>query len=356
MQVIMSNPGLEFAMIGNPGPRRRRRRPQKKRKKAMAFTKKQAQGLAKGFRKRSLPVPAKIRRKLKRNPKRSSQKRGWAGRRKIRQKTLKKRRALAKRYRRKVSRGTKVVARRKKGRRKTNRKFSKRTGIRTGRRGNISFRRRRRTIATNPARAVSVKTWTDGITNLPSNLGSIFKGKKMAGNVLFAAGGVLTSATVGNLARGAVLGAIGNAMPGIASNRIVQGVLGAATSYTSGYLIGKMVIKNKSSQNAFITGSAVAAIVSAIFPGQINAMLTSIPVIGPQLAVLPGMDGYVSAPSYQGVGTYVEAPGYQGVGMDPSDAVAGIGMDDMLAGDLGTYVEAPGYQGVGMYGQSHLDQ
>lgn len=361
MQVVMSNPGLEFAMVGNPGPKRRGRKPQKKGGRKMArrrrsFTKKQAQALAKGFRARGMAVPAKIRAKL-RNP--GTKAGARKARRKKRIKQLRKRRATAKRYRRKA-RGYKVVVRRKAGRRKKSRRFSKRTGIRTGRKGTISFRggrgRRKKLIATNPGGALSFKGWTSGFTDLPKNLPKLLKGKKMVSNVLYMGGGALVSTMAGGLARGAVLGAIGQVAPTIASSRIVQGVVGAATSYTGGYLVAKVLIKNKTSQAAFITGSAAAAIVSAIFPGQINAMLTSIPMIGPQLSMLPGMDGYVSAPSYQGVGSYVEAPGYQGIGLDPSDAVAGIGMDDMLAGGLSSYVEAPGYQGVGMYGESFLDQ
>jgi len=355
------------------------------------FTKKQARGLAKGFRARGLPVPAKIRRKLK-NP--GTKAGARKARRKGRRKVLRRRRSQAKSYR-KAARGYKVVVRRKAGRRKSNKRFQHKTGIRTGRKGTISFRAGRgrgrsgtKLVATNPRRrrrstrhnpALSAKTWQKGLTNLPQNLGGIFKGKDMMPNIGYAAGGALGSIAVGNLVRGAIFGAVGNVAPGVADNRLVQGVLGAAVTYSSGYAIGTLVIKNDRRRTAFITGAATAAIVNALMPGQVNRLFTSIPVVGPMIQNIPGMNGlgaYVDAPSYQAVGTYVDAPSYQAVGdlgmysnskdmlpgmgaYAPGDAVAGIGYnDDALAGELGTYVESPGYQAVGdigMYASSFLD-
>jgi len=98
-------------------------------------------------------------------------------------------------------------------------------------------------------------------------------------------------------------------------------------------------VKSAASKQAFITGTAAAALIEAVFPGRAANMLSRIPVIGPYVASsaspvqgLAGMFGsdelaaYVESPAYQGVGAYVESPAYQGVG---------------------AYVESPAYQGVG---------
>lgn len=371
MLVTMSNPGLHLAVIGNPG-RRKRRSTKGKSMARRRMSTAQKKALAKGFRARGLPIPAKLRT----NP---GTKRGAAkSRRKLRRKQLSKRRRTAKAYR-KRARGYHVVVRRKAGRRKTNRRFGRAYGIRTGRKGTISFRRRKggrsRLVATNPRRRsrrsrrrtrtnppLTAASWAKGITSMPTNLMSIFKGKDMLPNVGMAGLGVVTGIVGGGMARGFVMGAVGSVAPGIASNRLVQGLIGGLVTYTGGYAAGHLLIKNDRRRVAFVTGSAVAALAQALFPGAITGMLTSIPFVGPSLARLPGMNGmgaYVSAPGYQAVGryaeplaAYVEAPGYQAVGYDP--AVAGA--DDALAGALGAYVEAPGYQGVGMWGSSHLDQ
>lgn len=378
MLVTMSNPGLEFAMVGNPGPARSRRfHPKRIRRNSMRRSRRlsarQWAALRKGWRSTwANPGTALGARKARR----------VAGRR--RRATRKQERSFWTRR----ARGYKVTVRARAGKRKANKRWARSRGIRrrTGRFGTIGIyasrgrgRRSKKLIATNSprrrrarrnprrksrgwrrnpavARTLSVRNWTQGLTGLPSNLPAIFKGKGVVGRTVAAGGGMIGGIVLGGAARGLVMNVISRVAPTVVDNRIVQGVLGAAITYSGGYLAGSMLIKNPATRNAFVTGAAVAAIVNALLPGRVNALLTRLPVIGPQLAMLPGMSGYVSAPSYQGIGTYVSAPGYQGVGRSPNDAVAGIGYDDALAGELGTYVQAPGYQGVGMYGQSHLDQ
>lgn len=369
--VTMSNPGLPLAIVGNPGPRRRsrttRRRTSPKGKKKMAFTKKQARALAKAWRARGKRVPSKIARKL-RNPGTK------AGARKARRrkaiKTSKRRARRARSYRRKLPRGIKVVVRRKVGKRRKSRKFGKKYGIRTGRYGGVSFRRGRKQYATNPKRrrgkkrrsgkkrrnpTVSVSSWKQGIFGLPKNLPKVFSGKGMVTNVGFAAGGAIGTLVVGGMLRGTVMSVL---PASIAQNRLLQGVIGAALSYTGGYGVGQLLIKNERRRTAFITGAATAAVINLIMPGAVNRFIGGLPVVGSVLSQLPGMQGigaYVEAPGYQAVGympnnalaAYVEAPGYQAVGSYA---------DDALAGELGAYVEAPSYQAVGMYGASHLDQ
>lgn len=376
MLVTMSNPGLHLAVIGNPGRKKRRSRKGKSMARRRRMTSAQKKALAKGFRARGLPVPAKLRT----NP--GTKAGARKSRRKLRRKQLSKRRSAAKAYR-KRARGYHVVVRRKTGRRKTNRRFGRSYGIKTGRKGTISFRRRKggrsRLVATNPRRRrsrrsrrrtrtnppLTAASWMKGITSMPQNVMGIFKGKDMVPNLGMAGLGAVSGIVVGGMTRGFVLGAVGKVAPNIASNRLVQGVLGGLITYSGGYVAGRMLIKNDRRRIAFVTGSATAALVQLLFPGAITGMLTRIPVVGPMMANLPGMSGlgaYVAAPGYQGVGRYpqplagyVEAPGYQAVGYDPAVA----GNDDALAGELGAYVAAPGYQGVGdigMWGSSHLDQ
>lgn len=281
--------------------------------------------------------------------------------------TLSKRRAVAKRYRRKLK-GVKVHVRRKAGRRKASRKFTRRTGIRTGRKGTISFLRRRKILATNPRRrkgkrrgrrsnpAISAASWKRGITQIHRDVPALFRGKVVK-NLAFATGGAVGALVVGGMARGVVMGAVARVAPALAANKIAQGVLGAALSYSGGYAAGQMLIKGEQARRAFITGAAAAAIINALMPGQVNAMLVRIPVLGPMLANLPGMSGlgaYVLAPASQSIGSYVSAPSYQGVGYDPT--IAGIGyQDDALAGELGAYVTAPASQSMGGM-RSHLDR
>lgn len=389
MLVTMSNPGLPFAVIGNPGPRRRRRGHIRKnpmtvstrRRGRRRLSSKQLAALRKGWRALGI-IPGKKRR-ARRNPSTKAKRRrahkggGTAtGARKARRKRARRfmraRRMAARRFRRKL-RGFKVTVRRKAGRRKRNRAFSRKYGIRTSRKGTISFRagRKRKLVATNPRRrrarrsgrawrnpAISLRGWQAGLTGVVRNASGLLKGKDMVPNALFATAGMVGGIVGGSFVRGTVMGLIGQVAPNLAANRLVQGVLGGLITYTGSYAIGVLAIKNERKRTAFVTGGAIAAVIGLVMPGAVNRLLTGIPVLGPQLARLPGMNGlgtYVSAPGYQGVGTYVEAPGYQGVGSD--DAVAGIGYSqDALAGELGAYVSAPSYQGVGMWDQSFLDQ
>jgi hypothetical protein len=133
------------------------------------------------------------------------------------------------------------------------------------------------------------------------------------------------------VASGAVVG-LSKRIPGVgtvANNAIGARVLGLLGNFTVGYLASKF-IKGPNGQ-AILAGSIVSGLVEAVAPGQMDRVIGMIPGIGPtlrgaKLSGLYGFDGYVSAPSYQGVGGYVSAPSYQGVG---------------------GYVSAPSYQGVG---------
>jgi hypothetical protein len=374
MLLTLSNPGLPLAIIGNPSPRRRRgskensmlflrRRARRARRTRRSLSRKQLAALRKGWK-----LMARRHRRSRRNPGTKSGAR--KARRKGRRKQMRARRLLARRYARKL-RGFKIVVRRKAGRRKASRRFTRKYGIKTGRRGTISFRagkgKRKKLVATNPRRRRShrrrshrrnpsigamARGWTGGLTGL-TKAPSLFKGKDLLPSALFAAGGMVGSLVAGGVLRGTIMGVVGKFAPTLAANTMVQGVLGAAISYTGGYAAGTLLIKDAKKRQAFITGAAAAAVLGLIFPGKINALLIKIPVLGPMLAKMPGMSGYVSAPAYQGVGIqdqlagYVSAPAYQGV--------QGLGYDDALAGELGAYVNAPAYQGVGIMA-SHLDQ
>jgi hypothetical protein len=183
------------------------------------------------------------------------------------------------------------------------------------------------------------------VTDLPKGIPALFKGHlvKHAG---FALGGTIVAMVGGNILQKYTLPLIAK-LPGASgamSGGIVQRVLGASYAILAGSIIGKLGLKDQDSRNAFVTGAAAAALVEAVFPGRLGALLAKLPVIGgwigPAASPVQGIAGlfgtddlaaYVQAPGYQGVGAYVQAPGYQGVG---------------------AYVQAPGYQGVGAYVQA----
>jgi len=355
------------------------------------LTKKRARALIKATRAQGRRPSAKLMRAARTNPRRGRRRArrlnpgtafGAAKARRIRsRRAMIARHAEAAVYRRKRT-GAKVTVRARAGKRKSNRRWGRRYGISTGRRGTIGFHYGRgrgrtslKTIATNPrrrrrirrarrnparrARAMTIRGWQQGVMGLPRSLPQLFQGKNMVPNLGFATAGAATSLVVGGMINGMVMNMLGQVAPGLLGNNMVRGVLGGAITYTGGYVAGSMLIKNTQRRAAFITGAAAAAVINLLMPGQVARLLISIPIIGPQLARMPGMMGlgaYVTAPAYQGIGSYVTAPAYQGVGAY-NDAVAGLGYgQDALAGELGAYVTAPAYQGVGMFDQSHLDQ
>jgi len=286
--ITLSNP-LNLAIIGNPGPRRKRG------KKAVAAARRLSQ--LKSRWKSRTKVPGGR----------------WAGFR--------------------------AVVRNKAGKRKhaPGRKWAW-----TGRKGTVSLWKGNKMKATNPIGKSLDTLVVKPVTSLPKSIPALFKGK-VANNALWATGGAIAALTGGALVQKTILGAVGRFLPAAIaaamSRGIVQRIVGASFALVTGGVIAKFAVKSAASKQAFITGTAAAALIEAVFPGRAANMLSQIPVIGPYVASsaspvqgLAGMFGsdelaaYVESPAYQGVGAYVESPAYQGVG---------------------AYVESPAYQGVG---------
>jgi hypothetical protein len=232
----------------------------------------------------------------------------------------------------------------------------------SGRRGTVSLfsKRTGRKVATNPRRRGRGRFMNPGkllstaksylitpVMDLPKGIPALLKGNliKHAG---FALGGSVVAMVGGNMLQKVTLPFVAKipGMSGAMSGGIVQRILGAGFAILSGSVIGRLGLKDQNARNAFVTGAAASALIEAVFPGRIGALLGKIPVVGSWIAPIASpvqgiaglfgtddlaMGAYVQAPGYQGVGAYVQAPGYQGVG---------------------AYVQAPGYQGVGTYVQA----
>jgi len=319
--MTLSNP-LNLAVIGNPGPRRRRS------KRAAKVSQ-----LKSRWKKRTRPGGR------------------WAG--------------------------YKAVIRSKAGRKVKVRGKGRRWAF-TGRKGTVSLHRRNKLVATNPVNAIK-RTVVTPLTSLPKSLPALFKGK-VAKNVLFAGGGAVTGLVGGNLLQSTIMGALNRFMPaaiqGALSNGIVQRVIGASFALVAGGVVGRFALKSTSDRASFITGTAAAALVEAVFPGRVAGLMSQLPIVGPYLAPIAspvnglagiygsdelaayvespayqGVGAYVESPAYQGVGAYVESPAYQGVGGPMDNAVAGLGYDpNQLAGG---HLNGLGAMGSNM--ASHLD-
>jgi hypothetical protein len=283
--------------------------------------------------------------------------------------------------------GYKAVVHSKAGRRK---KHSKPRGHRwafSGLKGTVSLFKKGLLVATNPIGATIKQSIVTPITSLPKSLPALFKGSVVK-NVGFAAAGGVTGLVGGNIVQGMVLNLANQFLPAgvksVLANDIAQRVLGASFALLTGGLVAKVALKNSSGKAAFITGTAAAALVEAIFPGRLAGYLMNVPVIGPLMAhhaspvnglgAIYGSDrlaGYVSSRGYtgvQGMGAYVDASAYQGVnGMGAyvdANAYQGVNgpMDDAIGGNLGydpNQLAGAGHLGdLGAMGSnmaSHLD-
>ena len=230
------------------------------------------------------------------------------------------------------------------------------TGISwTGRKGGFAYRgtvkrrghrRTRLTTFTNPLRNPMklVSDYVGALKSAPQTVISTVKGPNKLKNIAYMGAGALGSyflagTVVGLMKKIPVAGKI-------ADNPIGSRIFGAAANFTIGYVASKFV--KGDAGKAILAGSIVAAVIEAAMPGGMDKLVAKLPFVGKKVtdtkavvaqAVngLLGIDGYVDAPSYQGVGFlpgmsvdgYVDAPSYQGVGEDALAADA----RDMLAGD-----------------------
>ncbi len=183
------------------------------------------------------------------------------------------------------------------------------------------------------------------VMNLPKSVPALLKGK-IVKHAAFATGGAVVALVGGTMLQGVAMPLIAKipGAAGVLGGGMAQRVIGASFALVAGGVAARVALKDTDARNAAVTGAAAAALIEAIFPGRLAAMIARSPLpasvtsqIAPAASPVQGLAGmfgtddlamgaYVQAPGYQGVGAYVEAPGYQGVG---------------------AYVQAPGYQGVG---------
>jgi hypothetical protein len=214
----------------------------------------------------------------------------------------------------------------------------------------MSRRRRhsRRSCRRNPI----VGDFITAAKGAPKSVMALFTGPNKVKNIAFAAGGAAATYMAGGLVTSKVLTPLLGRIPGVSGivgSDMGKRVVGGLTPFVIGYVASKFVKGDIG--KALLVGGAAASLVELIKPGMVGQLIAKIPgapavaaaapavvvpaITGPTKG-LDGLDGYVSAPSYAGVGEeldgYVSAPSY-----------AGVGDDEDLAG----YVSAPSYAGVG---------
>jgi hypothetical protein len=252
----------------------------------------------------------------------------------------------------------------------------------TGRKGSVVLFKRStgKRWATNPPRimAMGKDILVAPIMGLPKNVPALFKGK-IVKNVGYAGAGALTGLIGGNTLQGFVM-PIASKIPFVASQMsggMVQRLVGAAFALVSGGVVGRFAIKDAGARNSFITGTAAAVLIEAIFPGRIAAQMSRVPVVGNFFAAhaspVAGIAGLFGTDDLAGIGAYVLARNYQGTnGLGayvkmPSNpgSMNGLGAYETRRNYEGTngYVEAPadnvlgdlGYRGERLAGMGNLD-
>jgi hypothetical protein len=220
----------------------------------------------------------------------------------------------------------------------------------SGRVGSASIVRGSRTVATNPRNSIMRLFRRNPFTavakigsDIPASLMSLTKGsvKDIGMKVGIAAASTVGTTIAGNMAYGFVKPYIPAGIMGGTSERVIKAafpILIGATAY-------KFAPLKDDQKKAVLAGSVVAAAMGFLKPDLLSSLVSKIPAIGPQIAAKLTLNGYVSAPSYQGVAGYVSAPSYQGVagyvssptysGSAP-EGVAGLGYAAPLAGTMGS--------------------
>ncbi len=220
--------------------------------------------------------------------------------------------------------------------------------------------RARRTSRRNPGIAAD---YLGGLTGTPTKIMSLFKGKNMAKNALFATGGAVGSFMIGGILSAKVIRpllekvapsfAAQVADPSTIQARLVGGLLPYTAAFAITKLFGKRLGSDLSS--ALMVGGAVASVIELIRPGMVGDLLKKVglaelPYAGPALAGLGALSGpvcglgysdqlagYYSSPAYQGQAGIVQAPAYQGSAglrgyvQDRSQRLSGLGRE-VLAG------------------------
>lgn len=387
--VLLSNPGLPLAVLGNP----RRRRSKRRNPKYTHGGYSQSGGPYFGGIK---PMFAKSKRSLRR----ALTKRGIhvtsitevGGSRRPRKHTMAHRRRRSARsrksaiYRRYARLRGKVYSRKVKGRRygikildfrKGHGRKRKIRAVRwSGRRGSVilrglSFgskkkrgthivgftnprrRKHRRSYRRNPG---LVGDYVSGFTSLPSRLGGMFSGKKMMSNVIYTAGAGAGAYMIGGIISAKLIRpalesfaptfAAQVADPSTIAARVVGAIVPSLVAFGASLLLGKQL--GRDGQMAVQAGGALASVIELIKPGMVGTALSAVGLNGVELAGLGALHGpvaglgytqlagYYSAPSYAGQAGIVQAPAYQG-----SNGLRGYVQDgaQRLSGLSGTYLD-----------------
>lgn len=313
--MLMSNPGLHLALLGNP---RRAKKSKKRRGRKARF----------GFPSRKRFTQARWR-ALRRVGRRYRIKGGSA----YRVRSVKvgvKRRSRRKTHLSGISWSGRLGGVRYRG-------AIRRRGSRKYRRAAWTNPRRRRTrTRNNPMKAI--RGYVSALKSAPKDILGIFKGPKKIKHIAFAAGGAIGTYMAGGLFTARVLvpvlGKVGAAS--FMDNPTAKRVVGGLVPFSLGYAASRFVKGDIG--KALLVGGALASLVEIIQPGMIGTLITRTPVVATVAAAVPapattgpvsgmyGLGAYVDSPAYQGVGAYVDSPAYQGVG---------------------AYVDSPAYQGVG---------
>ncbi len=244
--------------------------------------------------------------------------------------------------------GFKAVVHDKAGKRKKHKSPRGHRWAWTGRKGTVSLFRKGLLVATNPVKAISNLGGMiiDPVKDLPKSLPALFKGSPVQHLLVAGAGGV-TGLVGGQILQGLVFNGIAkiapNLIPAAMSKGIVQRVVGASFALITGGVIANFALKGDN-KKSFMTGTAAAALIEAIFPGRIAGLLQGVPVVGamiaPQASPVQGLAGLFGSDELAGIGAYVDASAYQGVN--------GVGayVDASAYQGVNGYVESKGYQGV----------
>ncbi len=213
----------------------------------------------------------------------------------------------------------------------------------------------------------------------PREILATFKGPKKVKHIAFAAGGALGTYALGGMVTTSLVVPLLNKVGAgsVMGNPIAKRVVGGLMPFTIGFVASKF-IRNANLKRALMVGGAAASLVEIIAPGMIGNLISrvtaSTPMLAPVSAAIPaaakagpvqgmeGLGGYVDAAAYQGTGGYVDAAAYQGTGAaDQMDgyvdaaAYQGTGDDDDLAG-LGDAEDAmAGVDGYLTDGQKYMD-
>lgn len=329
--VLMSNPGLPLAILGNPRRRRGVRIPRGLKRKIFAQALRRAKrrvGRTRRHGRGSYRVTRFVG-VLRKRTKRHLHGIPWSGRRGY-------------------------LGFFAKHRRPGKRRYGRSTFITNPARKHTMARRRRshRRARRNPG---AIAGYLAAAKRTPSTVMGLFKGPNKVKHIAFAAGGAVATYLAGGILASKVVVPVLGRIPvinKIAANPMGQRVLGGLIPFTLGYVASKFV-KGQVGQSLLV-GGTIAGLAEIAMPGLVGRLVAKIPgvpalasaapavaapaIVGPTNG-LNGLDGYVRAPSYAGVGGldgYVRAPSY-----------AGVGDEDDLAG----YVRAPSYAGVGEEGE-----